>query len=228
MLALLVAWNATSIRPALAVDCSAEQTIFVKAFGVTTANGVRSINFVRNRDLNPNCTGSVDAEAHSTAHMRNTSYDKWAEVGWHEDWQGAGHQHNAFWEVGYGDTVICDLGCGPLIGCCDWTKFKVLNVPGTSKWTFHLDYGANGNFVQIGPPGGQTAFFVNGIPMAETGRRGGSLTGALDHHKDLIYNSSPSDPPIWAAWPDTILSGDNITGWHYRGIADDEYEVIKD
>ncbi|MCA1702226.1 MAG: hypothetical protein LC808_02720 [Actinobacteria bacterium] len=165
--------------------CSTEENIFVRETG-SGKTGTRNYIQIRDRDLNLSC--SADAEAHSTAHVTNLARDKWAEVGWHEDFSPLGfHQFNVFWEVGIGDIVVGHLENGPAISCCNWSIFRVEAVVGTNLWKFYFDYAADGSWTQIGPSGGQDATFATGIAEGETARRGGTGTGAADDQKTLKY-----------------------------------------
>jgi hypothetical protein len=208
----------------LAIACDVEQTLFVRGSASET-DAVRNKIFIRDRDLNTDCVR--ESEAHSTSHMRNSSGDKWAEVGYHEDFgPSSSHTFNAFWEVGYGDTIICDLGCGPSIACCDWAFFKVENVDGTQRWQFFFDWGANGGYTQIGPNAGEYAAFGQGIPMGETARRGGNATGALDDHREL--EKKLCSTCNYTPWQSNFTYSDSISNYHHTSVADDHYVVEHD
>ncbi|MEO8292073.1 MAG: hypothetical protein ABI635_02945 [Actinomycetota bacterium] len=210
---------------AIAIDCGEEQTLFARDPNQSSSDAVRDKIFVRDRDLNDECLGR--AEAHSTAHMRNTSFDKFAEAGWYEQWgPSASHLFNAFWEIGIGDTIICDSSCGPAIAPGDHVIFKVENVDGTNRWKFFFDYGANGNYVRLGPSDGTNANFGHGIPMGETGRRGGNGTGALDAHRDLERKTCESCS--YTSWSTNSTFQDNITNYHRAYQAPDFYKVEHD
>lgn len=217
-----------SIAPAAWSSChNTEQGLFRMDTGTQSADGVISTNYLRDRDLNPDCHD--DAEAHSTEHVKNSMVTKWAEVGWHEYWrQGAVwyHDFNIFWEVGTGDMIVGHLANGPDIACCQWLKFKVRNIENSNKWEFFYDPGANGNWIQVGPSGGQGATFGTGIPMGETARRGGTATGAADEHKGLLRKTCGSCN--YNDWSDNTNFDNDISNWHANRLSDTRYEVVKD
>jgi hypothetical protein len=206
-------------------DCDAEEALFARD-SATSADGVWSEVDVVDRDLSYACPG--DSEGHSTAHARSTSFDKWAEAGWHEQcsYNCDIHLFNFFWEVGYGDVIVCDLGCGPDFACCPWVGLKVVSVEGNSRWKFWVDYGADGGWSQIGPANGADATFFAGIPMAETGRRGGVGTGASDDHRGLKRKLCSSCG--YSYWTSQTLYRDTISNWHREEINEHHYTVEKD
>lgn len=189
------------------------------------ADGIRDTNYLRNRDINPNCGA---AEAHSTAHVENSARDKFVEVGWHETETFIGNKiWNIFWEVIIGSTRIGDLGNGPTVDCCAWVEFKIESVPGTLRWKFYYDYGNNGGYRQVGPDDGVGANFGEGILMGETARRGGNATGAADEHQGLKRKVCSSCD--YNFWQNQFQAHPNeITNWHYVKVNDHHYEVKKD
>ena len=217
--------------PALAVDCNEEQGLFVRTYE-TGADGVWSEIYLRDRDLSLACLGGLHeraSEAHSTAHVKNTSFDKWAEVGWHEGFGATSNVHlwNLFWEVGYGNVIICDLSCGPSVACCTWVGFKVASVANSTNWKFWADYGANGGFVQLGPSDGQNATFDHGVPMGETARHGGVGTGASDDHRQLQWK--PCTNCSYGFWTSQVTySKSTGFNWHRTYVNVHHYLVEKD
>lgn len=138
----------------------------------------------------------------------------------------AGPYVEFFWEVDIGSTIVGHLDNGPAAACCAWVGLKVRNIEGTQKWEFFVDYGANGTFTQIGSSTGQDANFGQGIPMGETGRRGGTRTGAMDEHKELRRKLCGSCS--YSGWSTNSASKDTLSNWHGVLINDTRYEVVKD
>jgi hypothetical protein len=218
----------SDVHVALACSHNTLQHLFRQEPFNSTADAIRSHIYVRDRGLNPDCT--ADAESHSTAHVRNSTGDKFAEVGWEEHWHcpsgSCTHNHNIFWEVKIGSTIIGHLHNGPHFACCGWYGFKVENVPGTLRWKFFFDPGANGGWIQVGPSDGQNADFGQGVPQGETARRGGSRTGASDEHSALARKNC--DSCTMQDWTNNDFRSDDISGWHGERISDTRYEVVKD
>jgi hypothetical protein len=213
--------------PALACAHNTEQNIFAKDV-TTDAYSAANSMYIGNRALNSGC--KADAEAHSTVHVKNTAFTKFAEVGWHEDWACdtcSNHEWNLFWEVHDGQMIIGHLGNGADISCCQNARFKVEYQSGTDSWHFWWDQGANGGFVRVGDSDGQYAAFAHGIPMGETARRGGIPTGASDHQWDLKY--APCVGCSTQFWTLQTTYLDTITNWHrVEGPTDHEYDIVKD
>ena len=186
------------------------------------ADGARSTLWVRNRELDGYCT--ADAEVHSTVHMRNSSNDKFAEVGYHQEYGvGGTHNWNVFWEVKIGDVVTGHLNNGQSINCCVPIELKVVSDPGTNYWKFWVKYN-NGTWTQIGPSAGQPAGFNMGSPRGETARRGDN-TGASDEHKDLQRKMCGSC--AWGNWGSNYLATNEIPGWSSRALSNYHYEVYR-
>jgi hypothetical protein len=170
----------------------------------------------------------ADAEAHSTAHVRNTSADKHAEVGWHEYWNGNSHLWNLFWEVRIGSALIGDLGDAQGISCCPVIRFKVEYHSDTDNWHFYWDRNADGGFNRVGASGGEYAHFSHGIPMGETARKGNTATGASDHQWNLRFIGCVGCSQ--SAWTSSSTYSNTITNWHveYPPNSETEYTVAKD
>jgi hypothetical protein len=206
--------------------CDTEEVIFGRADS-TDADGARGTFDLKNRDLDSTCT--AEAEAHSTAHMRNTSLDRGAEIGYVERWgPNSSHTFRVFWETYVGETFTNGSGfnAGRAVACCSMTEFKVISIADTDKWTFFFDYGNSGTFTQLGPTDGAPAGFTHGIPMGETGRRGGTGTGAGDEHKNLEKKNCGSC--AWINWRTNYQHADTISNWHYHYLDPNHYEVVKD
>ena len=170
--------------------CSDEEVLF-RRMSASDTDAAKSENFIRDRDLNSNCLG--DAESHSTAHVRNAAFTKFAEVGWVEQWgAGASHAFKFFYEADIGSTILGGFSYGPT--------------------------------TQIGS---FDATFNQGIPMGETGRRGGEGTGASDDHRALKYKLCNNGCP-WEAWPTNYSYKDTISNWHGVFQSSDHYKVEKD
>ena len=202
--------------------CSDEEVLF-RRMSASDTDAAKSENFIRDRDLNSNCLG--DAESHSTAHVRNAAFTKFAEVGWVEQWgAGLSHSFKFFYEVDIGSTILGGFSYGPVTSSGAWTGLKVLSTPGTDVWTFEVDWGLDGTWTQIGS---FDATFNEGIPMGETGRRGGEGTGASDNHRALNYKLCNNGCP-WNAWPTNYAYKDTISNWHGVFQSSNHYKVEKD
>ncbi len=73
------------------------------------------------------------------------------------------------------------------------------------------------------------AGFEHGWAQVETGRRGGTATGAADEHKSLQYKTS--DPTVWSPWSDnheTDCGNPCLSNWHYYRCSTTGYTIIKD
>lgn len=197
--------------------CAVEDSIFRRA-ETDRATAIRGTIYLRNRDLNPNCTG----HAFSTAHI-STLAGGWIEIGWWESNSGVGpctpqcpHYWRIFWEVGQGGNAVGGAQFYEQVGCCDWIPFRIEHVPNTQRWKLFFDYGADGGFVQVGPSGGVETNFRPGnaqtVPMAETSRYGGTATGASDHHNNLRRKINCYSCE-YGLWTNNNLHYDNMSGW---------------
>ncbi len=174
---------------------------------------------------------TYNPEAHSTAHLTNAGYTKFIEVGWVECCPGPGPFFFYFFEGNDGTG-----------GSFTWGGFanggQVPNPPGNgtsydgrfwlqhfgSATQFHMYVDWNHDGTIDDTAGSPNMLFTSGVPRAETGRRGGTGTGASDHHFQLQYYSSGGS---WLAWPDNGLPQDGISNWHWQRIGDTAYKVVK-
>jgi hypothetical protein len=218
------------IPEAAAIQCSAEETLFRRA-PTSSADGIKSEVFIRDRDLNDNCSESSnpysEAETHSTTHLRGPSFDNFVEVGWVENFgSGSTHHFKYFYEWRIGSTVMCGFDCGPGTTSGEWTGLKIVNVAGTDNWTVHVDWSSDGDWSRIGPAEGVDANLTQGIPMGETGRRGYEGTGAMDDHR--ILSRKLCESCAWEYWGDNEYHTDNISNWHGVRQHGHRYTVEKD
>ena len=224
----LVGWFSSA---ALA-SCPQEESIFGYDYNSLTAYSTANTIDVADRDLNSSCTD--DAEAHSTAHVENTSFSKQAEAGWHESWScnlaGCHHVWNAFWEVQIGSTTYGGLEAGPGLpdpgSVADPYRWNVQYSSADDAWKFNYDPGANGGYIQFGPSNGQYAAFAHGYPMGETSRRGGASTGASDYLRVLKYSPCLGCTPAY--WTDNTTWYDTISNWYRSRCTLTSYKVLKD
>jgi len=214
--------------PALASCFSGEQTIFVGNYAQTSAYGVTNVFDVRNRDLDGSCSGP---KAWSTAQLGSTSAAVQAEVGWSEDNVGS-HSFCYFWEAQNGNLVWG----GPCQGSY-WTfpqsavKFRVAHhTDGT--FHFYVDEGSGTGWVDLvtlGFPDDYLGNFSHGWPKGETGRSGGTGTGASDDHWALTYRQGSSGSN-WVDWSNNGTQNgaqDTMPGWHHCKIIDTRYKIVQ-
>jgi hypothetical protein len=219
-----------STQPAAACS-TAEEQIFAEDSAPYAYYGTRNILYITNRTLNSLCTAIETSEAHSTAHMSSPSRDRQVEAGWVERWMpNFTHGFNAFWEAQIGEAFTGGFDASGIIwfACCPTSRFKLLNVPGTTYYKFYFDYDNNGSYVQLGPSGGATAGFSMGFPNGETSRRGGTATSAGDHQISLLKATSNSGSGTWVSWLDNYLRQDSLSNYHRVRVSDTEYKVIHD
>src|SRR5262249_33030329 len=135
--------------------------------------------YVFDHDL-AGCTYQDDFVA--TAHMQNTTGDKWVEVGYVENETGSGSQWEVFIEGGISGNPTCGPTYSYLLDPDHYVTFKVTNIPGTTSFNFWVDYGSGWVFV-----GSCDNTFSHGWAFGETSRHGGTATGAKDDHRALHY-----------------------------------------
>jgi hypothetical protein len=224
----LLAIQLFAMPTARATDCATpvlEQTIFVLSDD-NPVFGSQSRIDEADRPLAFDCT-SV-AENHHTAHVRDTDFASFAEVGYVERWS-TGHYFNAFWEVGIGTMTWGGFGSGPMIGCCFTVKARVVNDPSSNRWKFFGAVGSN-PFHQFGPTNGFDAGFHQAYPFAEVGRRGDPGTSAAATQSGLLYKANRNcTSNCWTtSWSNNFLHRPDvhcIPGYEYSWLAPDSWKV---
>ena len=174
------------------------------------------------------------SERHSTAFVMDRYHNKYVETGeWVEPAPGFNHMSEVFWEYGQ----ICPANCQVTVGftqiaCCVWISLRVVNVAGTNKWQYLVDWNRTGNWLQIGPSGGADIGVSRGIPEGETGRRpDNDLTDAYDHHVNLKF-ASTNCGCSWQSWPGNTVDGSHggdggrlLSTYHREFFAADNYLI---
>lgn len=210
------------VRPAFA-DCATEETRFViqNAAGEYAYGSTNVIN-VKDHDI-AGCGGGFNFFA--TSHLRNSTGDKWVEVGYTDTVNGLGQEiWQIFIEGGInGNNATCGPSFSYLISPGRDDKFRVTNVPGTNNFNLYVDYGSG--WVSIGSC---TNTFSHGWAYGETGRYGGTATGAGDDHKSLQYKDSSGTWKNWADNHEAACGNPCLSNWHYDWCSTTRYQVFRD
>ncbi|MGZ4153204.1 MAG: hypothetical protein ACXVQ0_01850 [Actinomycetota bacterium] len=212
-----------ALRPHAAfADCTGEETRFIQQ-SASASYAYGSVNTITVKDHD--IAGCSSPNFFATAQLRNTAGDKAVEVGYTDTVNGLGQE---IWEiftegfVNYNSTV-----CGPtywyLINPGRDDKFRVSNVSGTNQFNFSVDYGSG--WVSVGSC---TQTYSHGWAWGETGRRGGTATGASDDHKNVQFKNSSG---TWNSWPnnfETSCGNPCISNWHYDWCSQTRWQIFKD
>ncbi len=175
---------------------------------------------VANHDLS--CPGGLNFFA--TTHLQNLTGDKAVEVGY-DDWKTA--FGTEIWQVFYEGYVnynqnTCGRGSSYWLNPGVFVDFKVTNIPGTNGFNLFADWG--GGWVKIASCDNT---FSHGWSQSETGRFGGTSTGASEEHKNLQFKTSGGS---WAFWGDNFETGCGnpcISNWHYWRCTATRFKIIK-
>jgi hypothetical protein len=236
---------ALTTGPAYAA-CTDEETLFVRALVSPTSGnaldvkGTSTVNLVKDRDLGCANYDLSSPEAHSTAHVTNATQTKYVEVGWveHQDSSYSyGHRFQYFYEGNDGTRPLDQSTFGGLASGADLplppqngnyaARFWENNVSGGSRWNMWIDFENDG--VTDASRESPSMTFSHGHAFGETGRRGGSGTGASDQHSGLKYFKP--DRSGWAYWPnnspDFTYGTGGISGWKWCLVTASKYTVIK-
>jgi hypothetical protein len=158
-------------------------------------------------------------------HLRNGCCD-WVEVGWRLKWVppcGAECVLGIHWfsEMAINgvkqDGIFGAFPCAKIDG--NFYRWRTVNIDGTDDWNLRVSCsGPAFQTLDTIPNFGHTT----GMPMAETGRRGGTATGMSDRQIDLHWESATD---VWKSWTDPDCWLDDASNWqgHPQSSGNDYY-----
>lgn len=217
--------------PALADNCSSEQTIFVYDSVNTASYGTQGDVYIRNRHLDPNCSGF---RAWSMVNITNSDGSEQVETGYRE-YSGTSFDGVTCYQFSF-TNESCHLWSGiATIIDSRFYGFKVAHYPlNTSQFETWVNGLCSGcSWVKTSAA---DMPFSKGYSQAETGRYG-HTSGMLDHHKSLKRKNYQNN---WYNWggqscsPNGTSYGNNCTinnnsSWtfYYHKMSDTNYEVCQ-
>jgi hypothetical protein len=218
-------------EPAWACHEPKEQ-IFVGAWDTGTgywrtgAYGVKNKIRLKRRDM---CGSSTieTKQVWSMSHLRMGGIDgNWVEVGWTEERTLTNNKFYWFseWGLNYTDMggTAASHPC-PVVDQYDW--WRTANDAGTTNWKLSINCSNDqfsGSWQLLDTFNGLG--FSKGVPMGETGRRGGEATGMSEYMPELERKTSGGS---WLAWDRPKCYHDNASNWQFSYIYIGSYENIQ-
>jgi len=206
----------TTATPALADNCSTEQTIFVQDSATSSSYGTQASVYIRGHSLDSNCSGF---RSWSMVNIFSTDKSDQAETGYRQ------YDSSTFDDVTcyqQGNAESCHLNNSVTISPGVFDGFKVANWPlGTSDFASWINGGSG--WIETSSTTG--APFTHGYAMGETGRYG-NTSGMLDHHKNLQRKNSSG---TWLDWgeQDEWFTSVNNNDFYYHKMSNTAYEVCE-
>lgn len=162
------------------------------------------------------------------SHLRMGGIDgHWVEVGWTEE-RGLLITDKFYWFSEWGLNYTAMGGTAgshpcPTVDEYDW--WRTANVSGTTSWRLSMNCANDqfagswrllDDFTSLG--------YSRGVPMGETGRRGGSATGMSERMPELERKTGSGS---WVAWDEPKCYRDNASNWEFSYIYINGYETAK-
>ena len=200
------------------VDNCGEQSIFVQDLH-NRSDATQASIYLPIRGVDRLCT-PIFGNAWSMINISDKTGDQ-AEVGYTEN-LASGQQFYTqicFQVQGAGETCRHPAKIRP-VDVNHFVGFRIANSPTRSN-TFVGWYNDGRGWINQGS--GREPFHF-GVSEGETSRHG-DLTGMLDHHKNLLYNSGSR----WANWAAQSLDYSNVAGggYYYHKMSNTQYEICK-